>query len=554
MRRRLGSTLDENEGGSEIEALKNRVLSLKTQLQTEGRQHSPLNAHSCSSVNPETAASGEAPADQSLAETPASRSNHEAMENEVAYLSLSAMAEQTDSRPFSAEGLSYLSMLYAATGVSGSDPTLPLDTNACLMGPLAELRPYKTSDIDLSSPEMQTSFQDYIDMIRESFPYITTSEISRCYTSTVTNPQEDHTEDLATENQALVYLGTATGLLLGSHYEYKELLATELAVKAVRLMQKIMNDAGQLSFVRCLTALTIFSMYTTFGGSTWHLLGLTTTRCISAGMHTSRLSNPQSGNYEQRQSNRLLWTLYIIDTYVSMTLDRPFCLNDRDIMVSHPPSPLPSSNATEADIEGATFRYLIQYAQIIRSIRQTPVPDTGILCHFINIHHWKEIVTSQGRLSPQRSTSLCTRGYVEILKNVALYNEPERGDVLAQATCEFSTHLDQLEEQLNSHSGAVASLDAFNVFAIGVILGVSQFSTSSDNFKQSIVGKLFQVQNILTLLSARYSTIRKHRDIISELQRSAYRSGSGSQLHELVARSDLAIPYQLQRLCTMHLS
>lgn len=73
--------------------------------------------------------------DLSPAETLDHQSHHE-MRDDVAYLSLSAMAERTDSQGLSAEGLSYLTMLYAATGISGSDLTLPLHENEALSGPL----------------------------------------------------------------------------------------------------------------------------------------------------------------------------------------------------------------------------------------------------------------------------------------------------------------------------------------------------------------------------------------------------------------------------------
>ena len=81
-------------------------------------------------------------------------------------------------------------------------------------------------------------------------------------------------------------------------------------------MPHVFDHAGELSIVRCLTALTIYSMLTAFGGSTWYLLGLAMTRSISYGMHTSRpveLSSDLDGE-DKTQMNRVFWTLYILDT------------------------------------------------------------------------------------------------------------------------------------------------------------------------------------------------------------------------------------------------
>lgn len=235
------------------------------------------------------------------------------MQDDVAYLSLSAMAERMDSHLLSTEGLSYLNILYAATGVSGSDPTLPLYDNEALSGSLAELRQSRLPEIDLENIEIRAAFQRYVDMIGQTFPFMTATMLSECREDANVRRGEDCPQPLP-EHLAIAYLGTATGLLLGAHYTYKELLASDLALRAIHVMSKTLDYAWKLPAIRCLTALVIYLIYTTFGGSTWHLLGLTMTRCISAGLHTIRFSDHRSQNDEQRASSRLLWTLYIIDT------------------------------------------------------------------------------------------------------------------------------------------------------------------------------------------------------------------------------------------------
>jgi hypothetical protein len=257
-------------------------------------------------------------------ETLGDQSHHE-MQDDVAYLSLSAMAERTDSQVLSTEGLSYLTMLYAAIGVSGSDPTLPLHANEALSGPLAELQQNKLPDVEPGSTEMCAAYRNYIDMIGCTFPYMTAVELTELHNSAILGCPDNDSAQPPAEQLAVAYLGTATGLLLGAHYRYKEILATNLALRAVRLMPKILDYAGKLSSIRCLTALVIFSIYSTFGGSTWHLLGLTMTRCISAGLHTTRFSDHRSENNEQRAGSRLLWTLYILDAQVLSTKNKSAC-------------------------------------------------------------------------------------------------------------------------------------------------------------------------------------------------------------------------------------
>jgi hypothetical protein len=250
----------------------------------------------------------------SIETTPLSNaaSVHRDTQDDMAYLSLSAMAERTDRLPSPMGGLSFLTLLHAAAGASGANPTLPLGKNMAISGSFAELRQNHSLNVDLGGADMRAAFNLYVNMLQIIFPFVAREQLLEQYDTVI------HTSGTPVhpEKRALVYLGTATGILLGTHYTYKEIYSTKLAVTAMGLMSHILDRARPLSIVHCLTALTIYSLYTPFGGSTWHLLGLTLTRCVSAGMHTLRVSDPHSESEEQRQSSRTLWTLYVLDTCV----------------------------------------------------------------------------------------------------------------------------------------------------------------------------------------------------------------------------------------------
>lgn len=108
--------------------------------------------------------------------------------------------------------------------------------------------------------------------------------------------------------------GLATGLLVSPGYAYTEVIATKYAACAVDLLPRVFDHTSDLSTVQCLVALTIYSLYTALGGSTWHLLGLAMTRCVASGMHISRLSDLDSDNENKRNSCKAFWTLYKLDT------------------------------------------------------------------------------------------------------------------------------------------------------------------------------------------------------------------------------------------------
>jgi hypothetical protein len=61
------------------------------------------------------------------------------------------------------------------------------------------------------------------------------------------------------------YIVLAIGLSQSTGYVFKEPLATEYAASAMELIPRVFDNADEFTIVKCLTALTIYSMYTTFG-------------------------------------------------------------------------------------------------------------------------------------------------------------------------------------------------------------------------------------------------------------------------------------------------
>lgn len=193
----------------------------------------------------------------------------------------------------------------------------------------------------------------------------------------------------------------------------------------------------------------------------------------------------------------------------------------------------------------AIRHHLVLHAKMIRSIRNTPDADTGIMCHFINICYWGE--TQNGFTFGENKTTLLTRAFVELLKHSSFLNDPDRQEVVHQIMPYFFQFIDNLENQINSQSGAVANLDAVIVFTIGVLIskqtpGENPVGTSID---RSL--RLSQVQNILAMLTARQPVVRGLRDIISALQRSTI-SDESQRLRSLVASSEIVISRQVQTL------
>lgn len=118
-------------------------------------------------------------------------------------------------------------MLHAATGISGSDPVLPLHDKEALSGSLAEFRQTKLIEVDLGSAEMCAAYQNYVDMVVQTYPFASSSQLSEYREAAIMASRDNRAEDLP-EHLAVTYLGTATGLLLDAHYTHKEFLGRAL--------------------------------------------------------------------------------------------------------------------------------------------------------------------------------------------------------------------------------------------------------------------------------------------------------------------------------------
>jgi hypothetical protein len=565
MQRRLGATVESPTSGSlsYIEALRERIQTLQAQAQGGDIQET---SPSTQAYTVATRQDGAHQTQDVLAESGTAHGQqddlHDTMQ-EASYLALASMAERTDRQPFSTQGLSFLTLLYAAIGISGANPATSLESNTAHSGPLAEFRKSMfTLHADQPRSFDTASYLQYVEIIQHSYPFMTKAEldemgdiIKEVQGSTALNCFGDYPPEIV----FMTYISLAIALLQSPGYSYKEALATEYAVKAIDLIPQVFDYANDLTIVKCLAALTVYSLYTTFGGSAWHLLGLTMTRCVASGMHTSRVSEPASGDEDKEKSCRILWTLYSLDTYISTTLDRPFCLNDEDIMISQP-----SSTGPYYDAE---LLRMVEHAQLIRTMRHQSNTDAWI--HYINLRHWYETVhppapPSQVTLPTLRHNQLLIRGFIELIKQPSSKASENWAMILCGAEPDIVDYLNIFENYLLSQCAAPSTFDPFEVFAASVLImqlpmDIEPGVTVGEYVATGLVARqrsVAQAINILTMLSVRYPSVQSFRDVLLEY-RNVCSTGSPQlravaleRLQSLVARSEVKIPLYLQHLIT----
>ncbi|XP_014555425.1 hypothetical protein COCVIDRAFT_38782 [Bipolaris victoriae FI3] len=530
-------------GLSYIESLKIRIQTLETQLREEPLQDTTPSRRGSDTPRDQddTQQLTNIPGSSEVVDHP-NGDLHDTIE-EASYLSLAAMgAQRADRQPFPTQGLSFLTLLYAAIGVSGANPSTSQDNHAFHSATLANLRnDVVVAHYEQSRTVNSAALDKYVEFVQQSYPFIASGDLRDVFNIALQTQQGDRnaaTVDAELpETTVMMLFGLATGLLVSPGYTYTEVIATKYAACAVDLLPRVFERASDLPTVQCLVALTIYSLYTALGGSTWHLLGLAMTRCVASGMHTSRLSDLESDNENKRNSCRTFWTLYILDTYISTALDRPFCLSDNDVLVSSPTS-------TEIGNDDRRLRCLVEHAQLLRSNRSEATTDSWV--HYINLRHWYDIMDTPAVPSLSQLHML-VRGLIEIVKRLSLQNDQNWNLILCGAEPDIENYLNLLETQLLEQRCAPAAFDAFDVFAVGVMIMQSRMQTAARIAARK--GIVSQAINVLTMLSMRYSPVRSLRDVLSEchaISTDNRQLSSSSHLRGLIDRSEICISKPLQ--------
>lgn len=248
----------------------------------------------------------------------ASHTNGEGLEatmHAMDYLPLSAMAE--DRQQASLQQYSFQTFLNAAIEVSGSNPAQSNDSNSALSGSIEALyQALIPKGLKLSRSLLELPVQNYLSICDVLCPFLDRDDFFARYAQIVDNletAQTDQTASQCPHHITVVYAALATSILVSPDYRHKESISLSLAQTACRLLPRVVAQSDNASIVRALIALSLYSTYTTLGGSTWHLIGLALARAMSAGMHTEGVSNYKAPDPEKRENGRLFWSLYVLD-------------------------------------------------------------------------------------------------------------------------------------------------------------------------------------------------------------------------------------------------
>ncbi|KAI2897207.1 transcriptional regulator family: Fungal Specific TF [Aspergillus niger] len=318
-----------------IETLKRKVEALDDQSR---RQHRRLTAHrsderTSHSPNSPTGAAQNSP--QTSHDTPLTeqtslteRSVQAAM-GEIEFLSRNAMAEPRGEASGFPQELAIGSMIQASLTISGKDPTQSLSS-------LSQKSKYST--ILGQAPTLTrdvVAMDRFFGQTKALCPFIDEEEMLGYCDSFFDSSQESQATPYTSFRDFNVYMAAAIGILLSPDSGI-EFFASSLHSAAMQKFPSIIQSNDDMSMLHSLLLLIIYSMFSSVGGSTWHLLGLAMKKAISYGFHKEPLYD--IGIPEEKLTRRrgIFWNLYILDRTISCAMDRPFSIEDEDITLQVP--------------------------------------------------------------------------------------------------------------------------------------------------------------------------------------------------------------------------
>ncbi|KAL2795271.1 hypothetical protein BJX66DRAFT_350656 [Aspergillus keveii] len=489
-----------------VDALKQRIHHLENIAQRKRRQIAFDDSDS--TVTPSLPAEGHDGLDSSV----------QTAMGEIGFLSRSAMAEPRDDTSGFPRQLAVSQMLQTILSLSGASPSqnLSVDAYASQWSLLGVTDPLKALSSETAAPFLR-AFLDRVGVFYLHFDRKELEDQCEAFFADERRGSGDTPDPVRCHREASVCLALAIGMLVSPQSGRYEVLAQALHAAAVKVFPRVLQSGSCIQLLHCLLLLIMYSMLSSTGGSTWHLLGLAMKKCVSFRLHKE--SDPDSPVSSEEATKRafLFWNLYIIDRTLCTAMDRPFGIQDEDITLS-----LPKVGPHET-VEFEFERHLVTHAQLISSIRNSDEPCP--LYHYRNLCFWKEVTPG---MQSFLDTNEVLRRHVQRLSFHSLmqilplhmatrYDNAIMGAQTVEIDREVVASCENIIEQmycaLDDASSGGAFTDGYDVFAAGVAILCNGTQPAQNQIldQANLVNKCVAV---LTALGERFSGFKVFRRIL----------------------------------------
>lgn len=237
----------------------------------------------------------------------------EAAMGEIGFLSRSAMAEPRGERGEVPQELAMVRMVRAALAITGANPTQSrIDALQQAVGSMTEQSfSLKKS---LASPFMSC----FLDTAAVRFLHIDSANSWEEFEAFFAEPSllSDQASLSNPTRTFHVYLAIATGMLMSPQSANLQGLAGSIHAAGVKLLGTIMQLETTLNILSCMISLTLYSLYSSLGGSAWHLIGLAMKKAIAFRFHKDADPGSSVSSEALNKRRNIFWSLYTLDRYV----------------------------------------------------------------------------------------------------------------------------------------------------------------------------------------------------------------------------------------------
>lgn len=300
------------------------VRQLRARLSKEDLSASPLHGSTQQVLHVEdTAGAGHTPSvatSYSLTATESSipKQSVQAAMGQIGSLSRNAMAEPLDDETGSfPKELAMINILKGALRIAGDNPTQSIYPSLPRRGEklLAFL-----SHVDTFNEEAATPYLDHFRRrIAVMFPHLDSN--SRNVNLTPEPNDNGRLDSDAAFKNFNNHMELAGGLIL-SEEPSMELFASKVHTLAVSKLDIILQEGDEVKIIHCILSLIIHSLFTSTGGSSWHLIGYAMAKCITFQFHKEPQHHVAVSSYQKDRRKCLFWSLYILDRFVILALAR----------------------------------------------------------------------------------------------------------------------------------------------------------------------------------------------------------------------------------------
>ncbi|KAK6533750.1 hypothetical protein TWF694_002681 [Orbilia ellipsospora] len=270
--------------------------------------------------------------------------------------------------------LSFENTLLQAIKLSGSDPLRAEDTNL-LFSPLsATLNDANALSIlkSMDHVSLSTAIDNYFHFIHSHYPLLIREDIRNKFNIMM---QETYQAGMiSAADELVVYLVVILGMTTSPNFRSVPIFPQMLYHSALRT-PNLFEDLDSIPMTQALILIVIYSLYEPCAGSSWHLLDIVASKCLSMGLHL--ISSTLGNGVESTSKAWSFWTIYSLDRMAGASMGRPFTIANDDIITVPIPGML---HPGQSDNTGYLSGPLITYYQLLYRSRRDP--DVGF-------SHWR---------------------------------------------------------------------------------------------------------------------------------------------------------------------